>query len=173
MPEIASINRIAVVNLADREGKATPESEFFTNEFVSVGFSVVERGHLQEVIKEAFTSAGYLDERSVAQWGKGLGIEAVVLHQLLTNNLLERDSDVYEASGWVRIVDVETGKILLTYNTDVRFAAGSRTRAARLYAERVVDDIVAALKQKRIRVATGSAVRVDQRVTGSSSQTSP
>ncbi len=76
LPEIQRIHRVAVVNMADAGGKALPESEFFTNEFVSVGFSVVERGHLQDVIKEAFTQTGYLDERSVAQWGRGLGIGA-------------------------------------------------------------------------------------------------
>ena len=173
LPEIAGISRIAVINLADSEGKISPESEFFTNEFVSVGFSVVERGHLQEVIKEAFTSTGYLDDRSVAQWGRGLGIEAVVLHRLLTNRLLMRSSDEYIANGWVRIVEVETGRILLTYNPEVRVSASSRARAAKMYAERVVDDIRSALKQQGYRIATGIKVKIDQRTSSTTTQTSP
>lgn len=147
--DINRINRVAVINLADAAGKATPESELFTNEFVSLGFSVVERGHLQDVIKEAFTESGYLDERSVAQWGRGLGIEAVVLHQILSNRTGRDDPDRYDISGWVRMVDVETGKILMTYNTEVVTSTNSSQKAAKRYAERVVDDLSRALEQKR------------------------
>lgn len=151
LPELQQIHRVAVINLADRNGTASPDSEFFTNEFVSVGFSVVERGHLQEVIKEAFTSTGYLDERSVAEWGKGLGIEGVVLNQVLDNAPSKTDPDQNEVIGWVRIVNVETGQIVLTYNVEVRVDAGRNpTRASKVYAERVVDAIKAALKNRKI-----------------------
>ena len=112
---------------------------------------MVERGHLQDVIKEAFTESGYLDERSVAQWGRGLGIEAVVLHQILTNKAGRDDPDRYDIHGWVRIVDVETGKILLPYNTEVVTSTNTPAKAAKRYAERVVDDIGRALEQRRRR----------------------
>lgn len=149
--DVNQISRVAVINLADAAGKATPESEFFTNEFVSLGFSVVERGHLQDVIKEAFTESGYLDERTVANYGRGHGIEAVVLHQILTNKTSRADPDRYDISGWVRMVDVETGKILLTYNTEVVTSTDSPAKAAKRYAECVVDDIARALEQRRRR----------------------
>ncbi len=159
LPEIEQINRVAVVNLAAHGGKGPAEAEFFTNEFVSVGFSVVERGHLQDVIKEAFTATGYLDERSVAQWGRGLGIEGVVLHQIVGSAPV-KDDGAFDMTGWVRVVHVETGKIVLTYNIDMRASAGGNaSRAAKMYAERVVDDIREALKQKKIR--PGTAIRIE------------
>lgn len=173
MPEVAQISRVAVINLADRDGKPTPESEFFTNEFVSIGFSVVERGHLQEVIKEAFTTAGYLDERSVAEWGKGLGIEAVVLHQILENAATNQDQEDFNISGWIRVVDVETGRIVMTYNTEVRTSSDNRTSAAKVYAEQVVDDIVAALKQKGIQPATARKTKIVQKVEIKKTQVNP
>ncbi len=174
MPEVAQINRVAVVNLADRTGKPSPESEFFTNEFVSLGFSVVERGHLQEVIKEAFTSTGYLDERSVAQWGRGLGIEAVVLHQIVNSLALDEEGDDYEVSGWVRMVDVETGKIIMTYNAEVR-AGGTKSasRAARLYAQQVVDDIRLAMQQQKVQPSAVPKVKVQQQVEVKQTQVKP
>ena len=149
-PDLKRIKRVAIINLADAQGRPSPESEFFTNEFVSLGFSVVERGHLQDVIKEAFTSSGYLDERSVAKWGRGLGIEAVVLHQILANIATGEDRDRYDVSGWVRMVDVETGMILLTYNTQVEAGTTSRSKAAKEYAEKVVDTIGRALREQGI-----------------------
>lgn len=168
--DINRINRVAVINLADAAGKASPESELFTNEFVSLGFSVVERGHLQDVIKEAFTESGYLDERSVAQWGRGLGIEAVVLHQILSNKTSRDDPDRYDINGWVRMVDVETGKILLTYNTEVVTSTNSSQKAAKRYAESVVDDLSRALQQQRKSAASASrpAAPVQRIETGSS-----
>lgn len=174
MPEVAQINRVAVINLADRTGKPSPESEFFTNEFISLGFSVVERGHLQEVIKEAFTSTGYLDERSVAQWGLGLGIEAVVLHQIVNSLALDEEGDDYEVSGWVRMVDVETGKIIMTYNAEVR-AGGTKSssRAARLYAQQVVDDIRMAMQQQKIQPSATPKVKVQQKVEVKQTQVKP
>lgn len=167
--DINRINRVAVINLADAAGKATPESELFTNEFVSLGFSVVERGHLQDVIKEAFTESGYLDERSVAQWGRGLGIEAVVLHQILSNRAGREDPDRYDISGWVRMVDVETGKILMTYNTEVVTSTNSSQKAAKRYAERVVDDLARALEQRRRSAPRPRPAEPLQRVETSSS----
>jgi len=174
MPEVAQINRVAVINLADRTGKPSPESEFFTNEFISLGFSVVERGHLQEVIKEAFTSTGYLDERSVAQWGLGLGIEAVVLHQIVNSLALDEEGDDYEVSGWVRMVDVETGKIIMTYNAEVR-AGGTKSssRAARLYAQQVVDDIRMAMEQQNVQPSATPRVKVQQKVEVKQTQVKP
>ncbi len=157
--DVATINRVAVINLADSAGRATPEAEFFTNEFVSLGFSVVERGHLQDVIKEAFTTSGYLDERSVAQWGRGLGIEAVVLHQILSNKTRPGERDRYDINGWVRMVDVETGKMLLTYNTEVEATTDNSSKAAKRYAERVVDDIARAMQQRRVAPASKAARR--------------
>ena len=82
LPGVQDIHRVAVVNLSEGT-RPSSESEFFTNEFVSVGFAVVERGHLQEVIKEAFTQSGFLDERKVAEWGRGLGVQGVVLQGAL------------------------------------------------------------------------------------------
>lgn len=148
--DVGRINRVAVINLADAAGQPSPESEFFTNEFVSIGFSVVERGHLQNVIKEAFTTSGYLDERSVAQWGRGLGIEAVVLHQMLSNQPSPGDHDRYDVNGWVRMVDVETGKIVLTYNTEVSTAADTSVKAAKRYSEQVIDDIIRTLRERKM-----------------------
>ncbi len=157
LPDVQHIHRVAVINLADKAGKPSPESEFFTNEFVSVGFSVVERGHLQDVIKEAFTSTGYVDERSVAQWGRGLGIDGVVLHQIMSNNVASKDADQSEVMGWVRIVDVESGQIVLTYNIEVRAPAGGNSaRAAKFYSEQIVDDLKAAMKQQKLN-PTGAA----------------
>ncbi len=174
MPEVAGIDRVAVVNLADRGGKPRAESEFFTNEFVSLGFSVVERGHLQEVIKEAFTSTGYLDERSVAQWGRGLGIEAVVLHQMLDTVSADEEGKDFDVSGWVRMVDVETGKIILTYNIQMDIPAqGSTNRAAKLYAESVVEDMRRALESKGIVPGSGTTIRVEQRTEVRQKSTSP
>jgi len=157
--DVHRIKRVAIINLADAQGRPSPESEFFTNEFVSLGFSVVERGHLQDVIKEAFTSSGYLDERSVAKWGRGLGIEAVVLHQILANIATGDDRDRHDVSGWVRMVDVETGMILLTYNTQVEAGTTSRSKAAKEYAERVVDDIARAMRANRIEPGSLPAPR--------------
>ncbi|MBN1346908.1 MAG: hypothetical protein JXQ73_29735 [Phycisphaerae bacterium] len=173
-PEVAAISRVAVVNLADRAGKARPESEFFTNEFVSVGFSVLERGHLQELLDAAFTSTGYVDERTIATKGKGLGIDGVVLHQIVDNNPTDKENDNYDVNGWVRIVNVETGKIVLTYNTEVRASsAGNVTRAAKLYAERVVDDIKQALEQKGIRPGMVVKTQVEQKVEVQKKQVNP
>ncbi len=159
MPEVAAINRVAVINLADRTGKPSAESEFFTNEFVSLGFSVLERGHLREILDEAFTEHGYLDEQTIAQRGRGLGIEGVVLHQILNNAPVGPEDESYEVSGWVRIVDVETGKIVMTYNVEFRAPGSStKTRAAKLYAERVVDDI--RMELQRNKIVPGSAVKM-------------
>jgi len=163
LPDVQQIHRVAVVNLTDRSGKPTPESEFFTNEFVSVGFSVVERGHLQDIIKEAFTETGYLDERSVAQWGRGLGIDGVVLHQLLSNTPANSDGDVHDVAGWVRLVDVETGQILLTYNFETQASSrGNPTRAAKQYAERIVDDLRRAMQKMKIQPTPANRAEMRQ-----------
>jgi hypothetical protein len=153
-PELARIDRVAVVNLDEvRKGDPVPEGEYFTNEFVSVGFLVLERGRLQDVIRAAFTKSGYLDEHSVAEWGKGLGIKGVVLHQMRVEDRPSRDDRFrreYSVTGWIRIVDAEQGIIVLTYNADTAVSSGSRDQAARQYARQVVDDIKRALKERGI-----------------------
>lgn len=163
LPGLEQVHRVAIINLPDRTGKVSPDSEFFTNEFVSVGFSVVERGHLQDVIKEAFTSTGYLDERSVAQWGKGLGIEGVVLHQIMSNSQSAKEPNNQDIMGWVRIVNVETGQILLTYNMEMKVPAdGNASRGAKIYSEKVVDDLKAALARRKIQPGAATSTQIKQ-----------
>jgi len=154
-PELAQIDRVAVINLAEvKKDQPLMEGEYFTNEFVSVGFMVVERGHLQDVLREAFTQSGYLDERTVAQEGRGLGIKGVVLHQMKTSTVaVENGRPRYEVSGWVRIVEAEQGVIVLSYNPEPIFSMRSPDDAARQYAQRAVDDIKTAMREQRINPA--------------------
>jgi len=153
-PELARIDRVAVVNLDEvRKGEPVPEGEYFTNEFVSVGFLVLERGRLQDVIRAAFTKSGYLDEHTVAEWGKGLGIKGVVLHQMRVEERPVRDDRFrreYAVSGWIRIVDAEQGIIVMTYNAETVVSQTGKDQAARQYAQQVVEDIKAALREQRI-----------------------
>jgi len=174
LPEVAGISRVAVFDPNNLAGAPTPESEIFTNEFVSLGFSVLERGHLKEVLAQAFTDHGYLDEATIAKFGRGLGIEAIVLHRLNPMKSLDQDNDRYEVSGWIRMVDVETGKIIMTYNVEVNVAgSGSQHRAARIYAEQVVDDIRMALKQQGIIPGSGKKTVVREKVEVQKTQVKP
>jgi len=76
---------------------------------VSRDVRIVERGRLEEVLKEqALGKTEYLDKASAAKVGRGVGADAV-----LTGSVWVKDGDMRID---VRLVHVETGEILLPEN---------------------------------------------------------
>jgi hypothetical protein len=156
--KLQTVKRVAIIDISEN---TRPEAgEFFTNEFLSVGFEVVERSNLDRIIKEGFAKNEYLDPQTLAEWGRGKAVQAIVLWKLVSveDPLPGRDEATRQFSGWVRAVDVETSMILMTYNATLEvpvpsYKSAQSFEAYQRYAEMVCDDIARAMKRKRIRPA--------------------
>jgi hypothetical protein len=159
---LRTVNRVAIIDLSENTDPAA--GEFFTNEFISLGYEVVERSNLDRIIKEGFAKNEYLDPETLAEWGRGKAVQAVVLFKLVSveQPAADEERSSRQLSGWVRAVDVETSMILLTYNAtlEVPVSSGKGPRAFEAYqryAEMVCDDIAAAMKRRGIRPAERGA----------------
>lgn len=160
LDQLHGIQRVAIVDVSaagQEEGV-----EYFTNEFVSIGYEVVERANLSQILQEGFSKSDYLDQETLAAWGRGKAVRAIVLFKLVGVQA-PRDPDrmsPLEVSGWVRIVDVETGIIMLAYNATYDIAVSGRRvsrefEALQKYAERVVDEIRRTLIARKLAPGAG------------------
>jgi hypothetical protein len=166
------VQRVAVVDVSTtREGNEAVE--YFTNEFVSLGYEVVERSNLGEILKEGFSKSDYLDQETLAEWGRGKAVQAIVLFKLAgVVPAGAADSPLIEVSGWVRVVDVESGVILMGYNATRDLAVGGgrgsrRFEAVQRYTERVVDDIREAMRRHEIKPLKPTFTSPDDATTSS------
>jgi len=77
-------------------------------ELMSMGFQMIERSHVDKIMKEQkFASTGAVDFSEAANIGKIAGANAIVL---LRHKRVDRK---YSRFGYIKIVDVETGVILV------------------------------------------------------------
>lgn len=158
---LRNVSRVAIVDIS--QGVGLEAGEFFTNEFIGLGYEVVERSNLDRIIQEGFSKNDYLDSQTLAEWGRGKAVQAVVLFKLVSVEAPAPDEErsSVQISGWVRAVDVETGTILMTYNATldvpVRSEFGARAfQAYQRYAEMVCNDLS---QEMRLQGITPAAPR--------------
>lgn len=141
-------DKIAVTQVVNKKGKVDNHSENIaeeiTSQLVSSGrFDVVDRQHLKEVIEEqSLALTGMLDETTAPEIGKLLGVSAMIFGRVQHDNYTEETSTdkpykdkkgvshikkhrkgKYSVKVSLKLIDVETAKILLVKNLSVQKSA--------------------------------------------------
>ncbi|MBU4561342.1 CsgG/HfaB family protein [bacterium] len=120
---ITRIRRVAVLPF----GPNGIVSDMFITELIGIGkFDVIERGQLDKVLGEYKLSlSGILDEKTRKELGRLLGVDAIFLGSavvrktpvFLAMQYSAVATTVYETAISVRLVDIETGSILISCST--------------------------------------------------------
>ena len=107
----AGKSRIAVVDFTDLQGNVTEFGRFIAEEFsvalasAGKGFTVVDRTHLQSILKEhELSQTGLIDPQTARELGKITGVEA-----LITGTITPFGESVRLA---VKILDTKTAEII-------------------------------------------------------------
>jgi curli biogenesis system outer membrane secretion channel CsgG len=118
--DITRVRRVAVLPF----GPNGTVSDMFTTELIGIGkFDVIERGQLDKVLEEyRLNLSGVLDEKTRKKLGKLLGIDALFLGSAVVYEKPFATASQYSAVAGVayetviniRLVDIETGAILLS-----------------------------------------------------------
>jgi curli biogenesis system outer membrane secretion channel CsgG len=146
-----AINRVAVVRFGDapaaeagRSGSVV--SAAIVNELLKVPrLTVVERERLQAVLQELKLSLSDLvDGKEVAKLGKLLGVDAIIMgtvSQYRTSTipiflvLFTYYQDVYHVAASLRVVNVESGEILLSGESSASSSDGYQDAANKVASE--------------------------------------
>ena len=104
-------SKIAVVDFTDLKGNVTELGRFIAEEFSvallesSQGFEVVDRTHLQSILKEhKLSETGVIDPQTARKLGQFAGVDALV-----TGTITPLGESVRLA---VKVLDVETAKVI-------------------------------------------------------------
>ena len=104
-------SKIAVVDFTDLKGNVTELGRFIAEEFSvallesSQGFEVVDRTHLQSILKEhKLSETGLIDPQTARKLGQFAGVDALV-----TGTITPLGESVRLA---VKVLDVETAKVI-------------------------------------------------------------
>ena len=107
----ANKQRVAVVDFTDLEGNVTQLGRLIAEEFsvalagAGKGFRVVDRTHLNSIIKENKLSAtGLIDPKTARELGKFAGVEA-----LITGTIVSSGDNIRIT---IKILDTETAEII-------------------------------------------------------------
>lgn len=141
-------DKIAVTQVVNKKGRVDNHSENIAEEITaqlvsSSRFDVVDRQHLKDVIKEqSLALTGMLDETSAPEIGKLLGVSAMIFGRVQHDKYTEETSTdkpttdkkgkkhikkhrrgKYSVNLSLKLIDVETAKILLVKNISVQKSA--------------------------------------------------
>lgn len=114
-----SRNKIAILPFPYHDGRTTQGSGVIAERLVAAfskrkKLEVIERGMIERVLREvSFRPAGMMEQESVRQIGRVLGVEAVVI-----GTLIDLDEDSVEINA--RLVSAENGEVLEASRQDVR-----------------------------------------------------
>jgi curli biogenesis system outer membrane secretion channel CsgG len=107
----AGKNRVAVVDFTDLQGNVTEFGRFIAEEFsvalasAGKGFKVVDRTHLQSILKEhELSQTGLIDPQTARELGKITGVEA-----LITGTITPFGESVRVA---IKILDTMTAEVI-------------------------------------------------------------
>lgn len=107
----ADKNRVAVVDFTDLQGNVTEFGRFIAEEFsvalasAGKGFTVIDRTHLQSILKEhELSQTGLIDPQTARELGKITGVEA-----LITGTITPFGENVRLA---IKILDTTTAEVI-------------------------------------------------------------
>ncbi|GEM_PF-5866050 len=128
--EMQQINRIAVMDFSDAPKAEAASSGVvvaaaLVNELLATkGITVVERSKLHSLLEEQKLSMiGLVDEKTAVEAGKILGVNMIVLGSVseydtssipIFLGLVTYYMDLYNVAGTMRIINVETGKVVFS-----------------------------------------------------------
>ena len=136
--DLKKYRRVAILPFQAQSGGGDAMADAFVTQFMAAGFSVVERRQIEAIFKElGLNMSGVLSQREVKEVGKMAHADALVFGSMeasyqqayyIIGGYAPGTSELHAGFVSLRMVDVETGEVVLTStfeNGKAQYARGT------------------------------------------------